>query len=116
MSIQRQLLNVKTNENDIYYKAAESAEVLKQEPPKASTKLTARAPSPDPVTASPTLSGPLTGHTGSELIAKAEDVPVKAEDIILTIIAKNLKKAIKDVSLQSTIKTLVGGMRSTQGL
>lgn len=113
------MLNVKTNENDIYYKAAESAEsaeVPKQEPPKASTKLTAQAPLPDLATASPTLSGPLSGHTGPELIPKAEDVSVKAEDIILTIIAKNLKKAIKDVSLQSTIKTLVGGMRSTQEL
>ncbi|KAF4634034.1 hypothetical protein G7Y89_g4072 [Cudoniella acicularis] len=114
LSIQRQLLNLKYNANDIYYTTAESAEAPKQEPPKANTKPTAQVPSPEPALAPPTPSGPLPGQSGpgSAVIATAEDVSVKAEDIILTIIAQKLKKSTRDISLSSTIKTLVGG-RST---
>lgn len=113
LSIQRQLLNLKTSENDIYYTAVESEEIPKQEPPKADTipkaqaQLTKPATSPKPSTSLPEQSG-----AGFKSIATAEDVPVKAEDIVLTIIAQKLKKSIGDISLSSNIKALVGGMRS----
>lgn len=113
LSIQRQLLNLKTSENDIYYANAETAEIPKQAPPKVDTTPTAQAPAPTPATPAPQPSAPSTGSTvaGSKSIASAEDVPVKAEDIILTVIAQKLKKSTADISLSSNIKALVGGMR-----
>ncbi|PCH04717.1 Thiolase-like, subgroup [Penicillium occitanis (nom. inval.)] len=114
LSIQRQLLNLRTSENEIYYANAETAEIPKQAPPKADTTPTAQAPAPTPATPASQPSAPSTGSSGggSKSIASAEDVPVKAEDIILTVIAQKLKKSTADISLSSNIKALVGG-RST---
>jgi fatty acid synthase subunit alpha len=116
LSIQRQLLNLKTSENDIYYANAESAEIPNQAPPKTDTTPAAQAPAPGPAATSPQPSPPSTGSSGAgaKSIASAEDVPVKAEDIVLTVIAQKLKKSIGDISLSSNIKALVGGMRSIE--
>lgn len=116
LSIQRQLLNLKTSENDIYYANAESAEIPKQAPPKTDTTPAAQAPAPAPTATSPQPSPPSTGSSGAgaKSIASAGDVPVKAEDIVLTVIAQKLKKSIGDISLSSNIKALVGGMRSIE--
>lgn len=117
LSIQRQLLNLKTSENDIYYANAETAEVPKQATPKADTTPAAQAPAPTPATTTaPQPSAPSTGSSGAgaQSIASAEDVPVKAEDIILTVIAQKLKKSTADISLSSNIKALVGGMISIE--
>ncbi|KAE8554461.1 hypothetical protein EYB25_003000 [Talaromyces marneffei] len=114
LSIQRQLLNLKTTENDIYYANAEVAEIPKQAPSKPDTKPAASAPVPETATASPQPStpSPTPSGAGTTSLATSEDVPVKAEDIVLTIIAQKLKKSISDISMSSTIKSLVGG-RST---
>lgn len=114
LSINRQLLNIKTSENDIYYTTSDSTETPERESPEIDTLPTAQAPLPEPATTSSKRSMPLPGQGGPgvKLIATTEGVPAKAEDIILTIIAQKLKKSIKDISLSSTIKTLVGGMRS----
>lgn len=116
LSIQRQLLNLKTRENEIYFTTAESAETPKQKPPKTDTIPIPQARSPEPATKSPKQSVSLPGHSGASFksIATAEDVPVGVEDIVLTIIAQKLKKSIRDISLSSTIKTLVGGIRSIE--
>lgn len=111
LSIQRQLLNLKTSESDIYYVNAESAEIPKPAPPKADSTPAAQAPVPTPATTTTQPSTPSTGSSGAtaKSIASAEDVPVKSEDIILTVIAQKLKKSIADISLSSNIKALVGG-------
>lgn len=107
LSIQRRLLNLKTSENDIYYTTVESADTSKQ-------VSTAQDPMPEPAATPPEPSTSLPDQSGpsSKVIATVEDVPVKVEDIVLTIIAQKLKKSIGDISLSSTIKTLVGGKRS----
>ncbi|KAK9235159.1 3-oxoacyl-synthase [Lipomyces kononenkoae] len=107
LSIRRQLLSIKQTESDIYYANGVAVEVPKQAPAKTDAKPTAPAPSPEPAAAAPAPSG-----AGARSIATAEDVPVKSEDIVLTIIAQKLKKSTKDISLSSNIKALVGG-RST---
>ncbi|KFY47176.1 hypothetical protein V494_00120 [Pseudogymnoascus sp. VKM F-4513 (FW-928)] len=111
LSIQRQLLNIKTNENDIYYRTAESLEILTEEPPKIDKIPAAQAPLPETAAIAPeqSISLPAQSRPGLKLIATAGDVAVKAEDILLTIIGQKLKKSIKDISLDTTIKSLVGG-------
>jgi fatty acid synthase subunit alpha len=116
LSIKRQLLSIKQTESDIYYANGDSAEVPKQAPPKTEATPTAQAPVPAPATPSPQPSTSSAGPSvaGAKSIATAEDIPVKAEDIVVTIIAQKLKKSTKDVSLSSNIKALVGGMRSIE--
>lgn len=114
LSIERQLLSVKTTEDEIYYKNAQTAEIPTQEAAKADTAPAAQAPVLKLAVLSSELAAVSAGQIVSafKLSGATEDVPVKAEDIILTIIAQKLKKSIKDISVDSTIKALVGGMYS----
>jgi len=52
-------------------------------------------------------SAPAAAPTGP--VASVEDVPVKAIDILLVIVAQKLKKRIDEIPLSKTIKDLVGG-------
>ena len=113
LSIQRQLLSIKANETDIYYTNVESEQTLKQESTTTNVARPSQPPMPEPATTAPETLATLPRQTESSLpsIAVAEDVPVKAQDIVVTIIAQKLKKSVGDISLASTIKTLVGGRR-----
>lgn len=112
MSIERQLLSVKTTEDEIYYKNAQTTEIPEQEATKVDTAPAAQTPVSKSAAPSSEPAAPSAGQSAPafKLSGATEDVPMKAEDIVLTIIAQKLKKSIKDISVDSTIKQLVGGM------
>jgi fatty acid synthase subunit beta len=62
-----------------------------------------------PVTATITVSTPPSGP-----VANVEDVPIKAIDILLVIVAQKLKKRVDEISLSKSIKDLVGGKSTLQ--
>ena len=62
-----------------------------------------------PVTTSTAVSTPSSGP-----VASIEDVPIKAIDILLVIVAQKLKKRVDEIPLSKSIKDLVGGKSTLQ--
>ena len=62
-----------------------------------------------PVATSTSVSTPLSGP-----VASIEDVPIKAIDILLVIVAQKLKKRVDEIPLSKSIKDLVGGKSTLQ--
>ncbi|KAG2076495.1 hypothetical protein BDR04DRAFT_694370 [Suillus decipiens] len=93
------------NVREIYYQfedevaATPAAEASAESTPAPATPVVA----PTPVAASST--GPA---------ASIEDAPIKANDILMSIIAQKLKKKIEEVPASKTIKDLVGGKSTLQ--
>ena len=62
-----------------------------------------------PVTTTTAVSSPSSGP-----VASVEDVPIKAIDILLVIVAQKLKKRVDEILLSKSIKDLVGGKSTLQ--
>jgi len=106
-------LSVKTSEDEIYYKNAPPALLSKDDSSTVGTTSAAKVSVPEFSTKAPEkIDLPLGKGVPAFKLAPTEDAPVNAEDIVLTIVAQKLKKPIKDVSTDSTIKVLVGGMKA----
>jgi fatty acid synthase subunit beta len=96
----RAILCHSKNVKEIYYQYEDEVEA----PPAESASVAAAAAPAAPVAvAAPT--GPL---------ASIKDVPVKAIDILLVVVAQKLKKRIEEIPLSKTIKDLVGGKSTLQ--
>ena len=94
------------NAREIYYLFEDEAlpvSELTETEPAATIVPSALIPTPVPVVAAPT-----------ESVAAIEDVPLKAADILLYIIAQKLKKKVEEVPLTKSIKDLVGGKSTLQ--
>jgi fatty acid synthase subunit alpha len=94
------------NVREIYYQFED--ELAETPAPAASSEPTpapaAAAAAPAPVASAPSA-GPVTS---------IEDVPIKANDILLSIIAQKLKKKVEEVPASKSIKDLVGGKSTLQ--
>jgi fatty acid synthase subunit alpha, fungi type len=105
-SLIRSILCHAKNAKDIYYQFEDEldtpTENLAPEPLTATSTLP--APSAVPV-AAPAPSGP---------VSLIEDVPLKALDVLIVIVAQKLKKKVDEVPLSKSIKDLVGGKSTLQ--
>ena len=68
------------------------------------------------VVAAPTTPAPAVTAAPSPAVAAAsvEDIPIKAIDVLLVVIAQKLKKKVDEVPLSKSIKELVGGKSTLQ--
>ena len=103
-SVQRQILCYNKDPKEIYY----DVDPVEDEPePTPSTSNGSNAPAAAPAaSASPAAAPP----PGSGPAASIPDEPVKAVDIVQSLIAQKLKKPLAEVPLSKAIKDLVGGM------
>jgi fatty acid synthase subunit alpha, fungi type len=110
LGMQRQVLAYSKEGKEIYYNVdpVETAEEAAPAPAAASTPAPAAAAAPAPVAA------PAAAPTGPA--AQIDDVPVKATEIVHTVVAQKLKKSVDDVPVQKAIKDLVGGKSTLQVL
>jgi fatty acid synthase subunit alpha len=107
LSIRRQLLSGDADLAEIYYEVAPQAEVV----PSGSTEDNASPPPysssvPDSPSEAPTVAPTYS----SSVSQKKPDTPITALEIILGIVAQKLKKTTEEISVSSTIKSLVSGM------
>jgi fatty acid synthase subunit alpha, fungi type len=112
LGLQRQVLAYSKEGKEIYYNVESSAPADDAAPaPPASTlaapaAVAAPTPAPAPV---PVLAAAPAGP-----VAQIADEPVKALDIVHTVVAQKLKKAIDQVPASKAIKDLVGGKSTMQ--
>ena len=93
---------------EIYYLFEDEAEA-----PAAESAEVSSAPAATPAPAS--VAAPVAAPTPSAAPAAAiKDVPLKAVDILTSIIAQKLKKKVEEVPLSKSIKDLVGGKSTLQ--
>jgi len=102
----RAILCHSKNVKEIYYQYEDEAEA----PPAESAS--DAAPSAPAAAAAPTAPVAVAAPTGP--VASIEDVPVKAIDILLVVVAQKLKKRVDEIPLSKTIKDLVGGKSTLQ--
>lgn len=95
------------NVKEIYYQYEDEPDAPATEELSASTPTTPSpsAAAPAPAVAAPSPSGPVTS---------IEDVPIKAVDVLLVIVAQKLKKRIDEISPSKSIKDLSGGKSTLQ--
>ena len=95
------------NAKEIYYQFEDAIEAPSNDPPAES--------SPSPIVpvlvSTPAIPIPVAA-TGPA--AAIEDAPIKAVDILLTIVAQKLKKKVDEIPLSKSIKDLVGGKSTLQ--
>ncbi|KAI5983403.1 hypothetical protein EDD15DRAFT_2390897 [Pisolithus albus] len=108
VSRKRAILCHAKNAREIYY-------LFEDEATEAPTGEPAPAPAPVAVPAPVTAAVPTpTPTTVAAAAASIEDVPLKAGEILTSIIAQKLKKKIDEVPLAKSIKDLVGGKSTLQ--
>lgn len=109
LGMQRQVLAYSKEGKEIYYNVDPPTPVEEVAPAaSAPTPALAAAPVPAPAIApapAPAPSGP---------VAQIADEPVKAVDIVHTVVAQKLKKTLDEVSSSKAIKDLVGGKSTMQ--
>ncbi|KAJ2162492.1 fatty acid synthase alpha subunit Lsd1 [Coemansia sp. RSA 552] len=97
------------NERELYYSYDPEPEPEEEAPKPAADEaakpaaVAASAAAPAPVAAAPPAGG-----------AAIDDVPVKAVDIIHTIVCQKLKKPLAEVPVSKSVKELVGGKSTLQ--
>ncbi|KAF9485144.1 fatty acid synthetase alpha subunit [Pholiota conissans] len=101
----RTILCHSKNVKDIYYQHEDEVEA-----PAAEESAPAATPSP----AAASVAAPVVVAAPSGPVASIEDVPVKAIDILLVVVAQKLKKRVDEIPLSKTIKDLVGGKSTLQ--
>ncbi|RJE24442.1 fatty acid synthase [Aspergillus sclerotialis] len=107
-SVQRQILCYNKDAKEIYY----DVDPVEDEP-EAPEPSTSAAPSA-PAAPSPAAAAPPPPPQNAGPAAAVEDAPVTAVDVLRTLIAQKLKKALTDISLSKAIKDLVGGKSTLQ--
>jgi len=100
----RAILCHSKNVKEIYYQYEDEAEA-----PPAEFASDAALSAPDAAAPAPVAVAAPTGA-----VASIEDVPVKAIDILLVVVAQKLKKRIDEIPLSKAIKDLVGGKSTLQ--
>ncbi|KAK9365441.1 3-oxoacyl-reductase [Lipomyces kononenkoae] len=108
LSLQRQVLCYSKDAKEIYYTPDPVAETASEPAAAAAPAASAAAPvaaAAAPVAAAAAPSGP---------VAAVADEPVKAVDVLRSIVAQKLKKPFDQVPLSKAIKDLVGGKSTLQ--
>ncbi|KAI9713283.1 MAG: 3-oxoacyl-[acyl-carrier-protein] synthase [Chrysothrix sp. TS-e1954] len=114
-SIQRQILCYNKDAKDIYY----AVDPVEEEPaPTAGADQPASSGTPAASAAAQSAATPVAAPSapaaGAGPAAPVEDAPVKAVDILRSLIAQKLKKPLLDIPLSKAIKDLVGGKSTLQ--
>nr|UWK20277.1 fatty acid synthase alpha subunit [Trichoderma crystalligenum] len=108
-SVQRQILCYNKDAKEIYY----DVDPIEEEPEPAASS--SSAPSSQPAASSSAAAPPVAAPAPSAgPAAQVADAPVQAIDIVHTLVAQKLKKALTDVPLSKAIKDLVGGKSTLQ--
>lgn len=102
--MQRQVLAYSKEGKEIYYNVDPPSPVEEVAPTTPAPAATT-APAPAPVAAVPASAGPA---------AAVPDEPVKAVNIVHTVVAQKLKKQLEEISVGKAIKDLVGGKSTLQ--
>jgi fatty acid synthase subunit alpha len=106
LGMQRQVLAYSKEGKEIYYNV---------DPPPPAEEEAAPAPTPAaaavPAAAAPAPAAPAASAGPA---AQIPDAPVKAVDIVHTVVAQKLKKTIDEISASKAIKDLVGGKSTMQ--
>ena len=112
LGMQRQVLAYSKEGKEIYYNVdpPAPAEEAAPEPAAAAAPAAPAAPTPAPVAASAAAAAP------SGPAAQISDEPVKAVNIVHTVVAQKLKKSLEEISPSKAIKDLVGGKSTMQVL
>ncbi|KAJ2450977.1 fatty acid synthase alpha subunit Lsd1, partial [Coemansia sp. RSA 2336] len=108
----RSTLCYSKHEKELYYAYDPEPEAeAEAESPAASEAPAESAPAaPAPAAAAAAAPAPAAGGAGAPI----DDVPVKAVDIIHTIVCQKLKKSLDEVPMSKSIKELVGGKSTLQ--
>jgi fatty acid synthase subunit alpha len=104
LGMQRQVLAYAKEGKEIYYNV--DPPLVEEAAPAAATAAPVPAAAPAPVAA------PAAAPSGPA--AQIADEPVKALDIVHTVVAQKLKKTLEEVSPSKAIKDLVGGKSTLQ--
>jgi|SRR5208282_4984604 len=102
LGMQRQVLAYSKEGKEIYYNV---------DPPAPIEEV---APAPAESTPAPAAAPPAPAAAPSGPAAQIADEPVKAVDIVHTVVAQKLKKTLEEVSPGKAIKDLVGGKSTMQ--
>jgi fatty acid synthase subunit alpha, fungi type len=93
------------NAKEIYYQFEDEAEAPPVVESSAEVSAAPTTPAPAVVAAAP---------SPAVAAASVEDVPIKAIEVLLVVIAQKLKKKVDEVPLSKSIKELVGGTSTLQ--
>lgn len=104
----RSILCHSKNPKEVYYMFEDEPEAAAE----TSEAEASSAPTAVATTAAPAAPAPIAAPAGGA--ASIDDVPLKATDILLVIIAQKLKKQVNEVPLSKSIKDLVGGKSTMQ--
>ncbi|RDW83984.1 trifunctional fatty acid synthase subunit FAS2 [Aspergillus mulundensis] len=107
-SVQRQILCYNKDAKEIYY----DVDPVEDEP--ESTPEAAAAPAASAAPPAAAAAAPVASAASAGPAAPVEDAPVTALDVVRTLVAQKLKKALSDVPLNKAIKDLVGGKSTLQ--
>ncbi|KAJ2398450.1 fatty acid synthase alpha subunit Lsd1 [Coemansia sp. RSA 2603] len=111
----RSTLCYSKNEKELYYNYESEVEAETEAAPAESTTAAA-APDPAssaaPVAAAPVVAAAPAAAGGAG--APVDEVPIKAIDIIHTVVCQKLKKSLDEVPVSKSIKELVGGKSTMQ--
>ena len=108
LGMQRQVLAYSKEGKEIYYNV--------DPPPSAEQDVTPAAPSepaPAAAAAAPVAAAPAPAVSAGPA-AQIPDEPVKAVEIVHTVVTQKLKKSLEEVSASKAIKDLVGGKSTMQ--
>lgn len=103
-SIQRQILCYNKDAKEIYYEADPVEEEAAPAPAAGAPAATSA-----PAAAAPVAAAMPPPPAGGAPAAMVDDAPVKATDILRSLVAQKLKKPLMDIPLSKAIKDLVGG-------
>jgi fatty acid synthase subunit alpha, fungi type len=106
LGMQRQVLAYSKEGKEIYYNVDPPSPVEEEAPSTPAPAAVA------PVAAAATTPAPAAAPAGPA--AQIADEPVKATDIVHTVVAQKLKKTLEEVSPGKAIKDLVGGKSTLQ--
>lgn len=102
-SVQRQILCYNKDAKEIYY----DVDPVEDEPEPAAPAATSSSSAA--AAAAPTAAAPAPAAPSAGPAAAVADEPVKAVEIVRSLIAQKLKKPLADIPLSKAIKDLVGG-------
>ena len=109
LGMQRQVLAYSKEGKEIYYNVDPPPPVEEEVAPASSS---APAPAATPAPAAAAAAPAPAASAGP--VAQIPDEPVKAVDIVHTVVAQKLKKTLEEVSASKAIKDLVGGKSTMQ--
>lgn len=110
LGMQRQVLAYSKEGKEIYYNVDPPAPIEENDP--APAKSTSAPASTAAVAAPIVAAAPAAAPSGPA--TQIADEPVKAVDIVHTVVAQKLKKTLDEISPKKAIKDLVGGKSTMQ--